>query len=221
MNNSNTQIAPYEWPGRVPAPPHQAKADGMAKFDPYRTAHRALRGRYAVVIICAVVAAVAGAVTGWQTAAPVYQSEGLLRIAYEMPAVIKPTDLTAKIDDFDVFMRGQQQVLGSIRTVERAVRLPAWQATGRGDSATAIDALAHSLTVEHPAGTDYLRITVLDSSPTVAAAAVQSTIEAYREKYNSLEDDFQRARVERLTEAKKRCSDELEKCGQQLDVVVK
>jgi hypothetical protein len=51
-------------------------------------AHRALRGKYWIVIILGLICGFGGAKVGLKLGKPVYRSEGMIRIAYRSPPVL-------------------------------------------------------------------------------------------------------------------------------------
>ena len=161
---------------------------------------QALRGRYFLATVLGLVTGVICALVGWELGNNLYQSEGLIRIAYTKPAVIRESDLNRPIAMYDAFMRSQQLLITSRRIVEMALHSETWQATGRGDSSAMLESFARELSVEQPKGTEVLRITFTDRDPNVTAAAVNSIIRAYEADYKDLDGSMQQKRIRLLTD---------------------
>src|ERR1700733_12468837 len=78
-----------------------------------RVVHRALRGHYQRTMGLAVLLGMIGAAVGWLMAGPLYRSEGMVRIASALPAVLAPTDENQPIPMFQSFIQAQQGIVSS------------------------------------------------------------------------------------------------------------
>ncbi|MGE5611716.1 MAG: hypothetical protein ACM359_20890, partial [Bacillota bacterium] len=146
----------------------------VAQVDLYRTACRALRGRYLLVTMLGLLGAVAGATLGWKRGTALYRSEGLIQIAYSRPSVTNQAEHSVPLEIVQTFLQSQQAVLSSRRVLDMALQDPAWIATRRGASPAVIGHFADNLKVEYRPNTDYLRISFTDRDPATTAAAVKS-----------------------------------------------
>src|SRR5690349_6081455 len=145
--------------------------------------HRALRGRYIVVVLLALIGGAAGGYGGYKVIKPTFQSEGLLKIAYTLPQVMGPTDQNEAVAQFDTYMQSQRLVITSRRVIDRAVQEPSW-ARVAGDLPDMPDRwFAEHLTVDIKPRSEFIALRVTDSSPARAAAAVNAVMVAYREVY--------------------------------------
>src|SRR5438552_5829291 len=148
--------------------------------DIYQEALRVLRGRYPLAIFLGLLGAALGAAAGYVFKPPLYRSDSLLRIAYTLPPVMKETDQNRPIAMFEGYVKSQIEVMKSQRVLSAALRQPLWRQTGRGGSFLVIRDFIENVSIEHPGNTDYLHITYEDADPAVAAAAVNSLLEAYQ-----------------------------------------
>lgn len=157
-----------------------------------------LRGRVVPAIVLALVGSFVGSILGWHFTAPVYECEGLIRIAYTLPSVMSETDQNGPIAMYETFLRSQQLVMQSRRIIELAFNDPAWQATGLGQSADQVQRFAGGLTVDHPTNTENLRVAFRSGDPVVAAAAVKSIIDVFAVDYGQHEAQLQEERLKVL-----------------------
>jgi Mrp family chromosome partitioning ATPase len=171
-----------------------------AQSELVKRAMASLRGRYVLLIAVGLVIGAAGAVIGRRFGKVLYTSEGLIRIAYVQPKVMKE-DSTMPM--YDAFMRSQQLLMQSRRIVDAALQEDEWLATRRGNSAAALSNFALRLTVEQPKGTENLRVSYQDEDPNVTAAAVNALIHAYEKDYKKADQGLQKKRIDLLTELEK------------------
>jgi polysaccharide biosynthesis transport protein len=165
------------------------------RFGPYKKWHRALRGRYPLVLTLACVCGVAGAYFCSRIQKVQYRSEGLIQIAYELPAVMQKTDQNEPLQMYPEFMQSQVLLAGSREVVSAVLDLPEWKKVA-GDT-TNIEGFASNLIVDNPSHSQALRIAYQSPSPEIAAAAVRAVVAEYIKRYgnNDAQADAQRLKV--------------------------
>jgi len=199
--------APHE--GQALAKP--AQAGNAGSLDPYEIARRALRGRWGWAVALALLTGAAGALFGWRAGKPVYRSEGLIRIAYTVPRVMRQdAQEQVPVEIFQAFVQSQQAVLTSRRVVDQALLDPAWRKTGRGASAAVIQDFAENLKAESKPGSDLLTVTYTDTNPNVAAAAVKSIIHAYQALYSGENSQIQQEQLQALEKRRRELQADLD-----------
>jgi len=209
----------------APAEPESAAAPARKKFDPemdlYAKVLFALRGRWWLAAVLAIVGGSVGAYFGYRYKPMTFRSEGLIQIAYSRPKVLHDSDQGQSLQMFESHLGAQTQVITSRNVVEQALATPTWAKTGRGNSPRTITEVAMHLSAEHPANTDQIHIRFVDQDPDTAAAAVNSVITAYIEYYNkhaSYEGsrEFEKQRLAILEDRRQQLSGRLEKLEAQL-----
>src|SRR4051794_19219365 len=163
----------------------EGSAPNPQESDFMRCALAALRGRCALVAILGVLFGGAAAAAGWKLGKRLYQSEGLIRVAYTKPVVVRETDQNRPIAMYEAFMRSQQLLMSSRRIVDLALKTNTWRATGRGDAVAVLAEFAENLKVDRPAGTENVRVSYTDEDSTITAAAVNAIIQAYQSDYKA------------------------------------
>src|SRR3954463_1759999 len=113
-----------------------------------RLVHRALRGRYRFTVLLVLLAAGIGTAIAWQLAGPLFRSEGMVRIASALPAVIKETDQNRPIPMFDSFIQAQQEMVTSRAVLEAAVQDEAWRTVPMTEKKPSVEDLAMRLKAE-------------------------------------------------------------------------
>jgi Mrp family chromosome partitioning ATPase len=149
-------------------------------FKLYRAAHRALRGRYPLLILLGLAGVIGGALSAFKHFKPVYRSDGLVRIAFQRAALSDEAEKLRQLAAFEEFLQEQVHFMASRSVVERA-----FQNWGRRDPRQSteqqISNFARNLTVLHPVNTEHLTVSFLDGDPAAAAAGVRAVIIAYLE----------------------------------------
>ncbi len=181
------------------------------KFDFWRNAHRALRGRYRFAIGLAVVCAIAGAAIGSRFGQRIYSSTGLVRIASVRPQVLRATDQNTPMAMFDGFIQAQRDVMISREMIQSATQEETWKRAKRSGQAPTDEQFAAALKVETRPRSDHLKITFTDKDPAIAAAAVQSIIAAYQQTYVNEQDRVEAQRVDELKSRQAGLAAELKK----------
>jgi Mrp family chromosome partitioning ATPase/uncharacterized protein involved in exopolysaccharide biosynthesis len=162
----------------------------------FEIAHRALRGKYWLVILLGLAFGFAGAKVGLKLGKPVYRSEGLIRIAYRSPPVLKQADDNLPIEVFDAFLQSQKLLIASRRLTEQAWSDPQLQAMLPSRKKNIED--LGDIKVEQKPGADYLVLSLVDRDPDFAAAAVKAVVKAYESVFRAQSDEFQQQRIARL-----------------------
>lgn len=161
----------------------------------WQIAQRALRGRYRSAVYLGLIGAATGAVLGWLVARPVYQSEGIIRVASALPHVMQETDQNKPLPMFDAYLQAQQAMIGSPRLGRLAMQEPVWRGARPSDSPDTLEGFLAGLKVELKSRSDCLRVSFIHEDPRTAAAGVNAVIEAYQQHYKAREDEQQQHRL--------------------------
>lgn len=167
-------------------------------FDFWRTAQRTLRGRYRRVLTITLLAALTGGYAGWSMGKRLYTATGLVRIASTLPAVMKETDQNRPMANFDGFMQAQREVMSGREVIDTALKEDSWQKLGTRRYTVPGETFASCLKVDTRARSDFLQIKFTHKDPTIAAAAVQSLIGAYKQVFVREQERAERPRMELL-----------------------
>ncbi len=153
-----------------------------SKRNAVRAVHRLLRGRYRWVIGLSIVLGGLGAYFGYRRGALIYTSSGAVRVNYTIQRVLYPDDETGVLPGFDAFVEAQATALVGRKVIEMAVTEPQWVAVHPAPptDSTVVE-LMRRLKVTRK--TDVLQVEFSDIDPSVATAAVNSVIDAYRKLY--------------------------------------
>lgn len=190
-----------------------ASESGAVKypFDPWRIVRRALIGRYRLACCLGLIVGGMGAVIGWAMSAPVYRSEGMIRIAAAAPQLTDDSEQAHSMPMFDAYLQSQQIVLTSRDVLEMAVMDKAWQALGRKASPMDVQLLANNLKVEFRPHTDYLRVYFTDPDAATAAAGVRSVINAYEKTFATQQTEQRHQRLKVLEDRRTALTGRLDK----------
>ncbi|HWE97974.1 MAG TPA: cellulose synthase operon protein YhjQ/BcsQ [Tepidisphaeraceae bacterium] len=184
------------------------------------TLRDALAGRWFAVITTGLITASVAAWAGWAAGTPIYMSEGLIRIAYQVPAVFRGQDQDAiPVEIYEALLQSQQAMISSRPLLEAALHEPEWASTGRGASRLAVDQFANEMKVEHKTGTDYLRVSFTDRDPAAAGAAVRSVVAAFSQAYRTQEEASQQQRLHALQQRQQELSSRLDGVRKQADAI--
>ena len=162
-----------------------------ATFDVRRIVHQALRGRYVLSLVLGLIVGGAFGALAWKMGRPVYYSEGIVRIQYSLPAVLGGTE-NRPLANFEQFMLSQRMVITSRRVIELASQDPVWRQHGDTSAASLVEYYTDNLKVDIRPRSEFIAISVTDSDPGMAAAAVVAMINAYSEYYNQQEKEQDR-----------------------------
>lgn len=200
------QVEP-EMPPEHPAPQEKAAPDL------YAIALGALRGRYILAVVLGIIGMAVGGWQGWNHGSRVYRCEGLIHI---FSTQLRPNEgINQQVAE--AYMRQQQYAITSDTFIQAALRDPAWQETGRGDSPLTKADFAEKLKVERPAGTtEFLRIAYESGNPNVAAAAVRAVFSVFRVYHEKQVEEAQSVRLSVLDGPEKARNDRLKEIDEEL-----
>jgi capsular exopolysaccharide synthesis family protein len=146
---------------------------------PIRWLRRVLRGRYRLAIGAAALAGCIGAVAGYFSLPPKYESRGLIRIEGTPPAILYPTFSSQTQYDFDAYIAAQEALLRSRHVLETAVDSTAMRKAGWKAGRAGIAALQQGLSVRRPRAQRFMHVSVTHADPELAHAAVNAVLQAY------------------------------------------
>lgn len=157
---------------------------------------RGLRGHYLMAIALGIVFGGAGAAAAWKLGYPVYESEGLIRIANARPQVLTATDQNEAIPGgmFDTFMQSQKLLISSHRVVDSAVQDPIWKAMDRAVPQPPDKFFAEQMKVDVRSRSEIIQVSVDDRDPATACAAVTAILNAFNDYYTTEEKRTERQR---------------------------
>src|ERR1700722_3717422 len=162
-----------------PSTPVNGTPRTESDFNFVRHVRLALRGRYGWVVGLGILAGALCGYAGWKLGHPTYLSSGLVRIAYELPEVMSETDQNGPMQMFDTFMQSQKLLITSRQVLDVALQDPIWHTTGHDVPADPDNFFRRYLTVTIGPRSEYIQIQVSYTDPGVAAAAVNSIVNAY------------------------------------------
>lgn len=197
----SSAIAPYEQRRRVVSRERQSETTDYK--DLARLIHTTLRGRYLLAIFLGLITGSAAAWTTARLVRPKYHSEALLRIAYTLPQVLQETDQNGPLAMFEAFITSQKILITSRRVVDLAIGDPIWKTAVREVPKYPDRYFAENLKVEIKPRSEFIQVSFTDPDPATAAAAVNATVKAYSQVYNTQDKQLERQRFGVLEEAQK------------------
>ncbi len=139
----------------------------------------ACRGRWnATGLLLGMLGDAGGALVGWVTARPMYQCEGIVYIAPNMPTPQDPAGVNV-LPFFNGFVAYQVQLLESIHVANLAVATTPWQKSGEGATAEVAQRFFDRRSIVHKPDTQHILVRFTDPSPDVALAGVRALLDAY------------------------------------------
>jgi len=148
---------------------------------PLRLVHRALRGRYGLAALVAVLLAVTCGIVGYNATAPKYRSRGLVHVEATLPTILYPTQETQVPPMFDAYVAAQTAYLSSGNLLAAAVERPEMQAAGWPSGPEGVSELSQSLAVSRERGEHTISVTVTHRDPRQAHTGVNAILAAYAE----------------------------------------
>ncbi|HHN77260.1 MAG TPA: hypothetical protein ENK11_01105 [Phycisphaerales bacterium] len=179
--------------------------------NPVLLLHRALRGRYWLAALLAVLFGVPGALVGYSLSQPKYTSRAVLEASPTLPALLYENELNEKLPAFEAFVRQQGARLMSERVLSKALDNDALKEAGWPAGTEGMIRLRSSLGVSTPKKTNQIIVTVTDPDPKLArlaAAAVIESYEAIRKEFESTSFGQREQELERLRDRYQRDRDE-------------
>jgi Mrp family chromosome partitioning ATPase len=184
-----------------------ARAD--VRFDFWRVAHRALRGRYRIAALLALAGAAAGTLAGTLLGQRLFSSTGLVRLAFSTPQSGRDGEPPHPMPMLDGLLQAQKDVMSSREVLEAAARDELWTRVAGGRHTATPQWLASGLKVETRPKSDHLRVTFTDHSPALASAAVRSVIAAYQQAFIREQERSEKERVEQAESRRNALADQL------------
>ncbi len=148
---------------------------------PLRVIHCALRGRYRVAALLALVLAATCSIVGYNATSPKYTSRGLVHVEPTLPTILYPTEESRVPPLFDAYVAAQTAYLESGRLLAEAVDRPEMQAAGWPSGPEGVSALSEALTVYRARNEHTISVTVTHREAHLAQAGVNSILAAYAE----------------------------------------
>lgn len=179
-----------------PAPSHHHGGGGQHSL--FAKVHRLLRGRYVLTITMAAVLAAAGAIGGFMSTKPAYESRGALQYRFMIPIALTG-GVTQTMGRPEAYVMGQAQLLLSERTIQKAMMSEAWKKLGVGTGPDQQQQLRDALDANlAPATIDMLYVTCRSIDREYADTAVREVIHAYEDIYKTQSDNIADARIQTL-----------------------
>ncbi len=148
---------------------------------PLRLVHRALRGRYGLAALAAVLLAATCGIVGYNATAPKYRSRGLVHVEATLPTILYPTQESQVPPMFDAYLAAQTAYLSSGNLLAAAVKRPEMQAAGWPTGPEGVSELSQALAVSRARGEHTISVTVTHRDPRQAHTGVNAILAAYAE----------------------------------------
>jgi Mrp family chromosome partitioning ATPase len=196
-------------PGFAPQPTEPPEPE-----NPLLLVHRALVGRYPLLIVLALVGGALGGAAGYFAVKPTYRSTGVVHIAPSMPKVMFGTEASDIIPRFDSYIRTQAELLRNQRTVDQALASEKWREAARSYLPNLTENQARALfdtalTIEVPRSSEYINVTFDHDLQPVATAAVQSVLDAFETSFNTAQRAAESARNTLLEDRRSRLNSQI------------
>lgn len=208
-------------PSQMPGLPMGGIADqnipGQQPTSPIATVHRVMRGRYKWAILLAIVTGSIGAVAGWLSEQPTYQSVGFIRVQPQLDPYLFSNDATKPMPMFESFMSAQSRVIESRRVVEKAMRSDTWQSIDTQTTDEATGDFISALRVRNSGQIIY--ITFLDEDRQAAMRGVQSVINAYMEIFGERDQLEDARRIQALEDRRTKLNAEVRSNEQRINAL--
>lgn len=146
------------------------------QISPMRVIHRSLRGRYRPALAAALATSAAFGLFAWSTVKPVYTSTGLIRVSPTTSHVLSGTELAAP--GFDSYVAAQSAMIGAQGVLEPALAGAEFAGLG-GTVEQRMTRVSRSLSAASKRGEELVRVSMSDTSPRTAKAAVDAIMRAY------------------------------------------
>ena len=199
-----------------PAPSRPAQS-----LDVRRIVHESLRGRYLLAVVLGLLTGAAFGAVAWKMSRPIYYSEGIVRIAYTLPTVLQETEQNRPLANFEQFMMSQRMVITSRRVLEMAAQDPIWRQRGREVPPGLVEFYAESAKVDVRPRSEFIAISVTDTDPGMAAAAVVALVNAYADYFNNQEKHVERQVLGLLEDRQHASQGEIDQLEARLRVAAK
>jgi succinoglycan biosynthesis transport protein ExoP len=160
---------------------------GPTKHTPLKRLHRLLRGRYPLAIFLGLVGGSAGAIAGFLSMQPRFQSEGLILIN---PMITTPNPNDPVVPMVGMFLASQTTIIQSEPVADAALNDPDFRAAYAkaypGQDLPESAVFLASLDAETLRGAFNIKVTFSDRNPQVAQAGTTAAIRAYMSLYGDV-----------------------------------
>jgi succinoglycan biosynthesis transport protein ExoP len=202
-HNGNNALA-----AGIAPPAHTPPPSGLKKI------HRLLRGKYPMVIGLGLALGIAGALAGFFSKKPMYESHGRIYLSPTIPSARGSLD--EPVPGFGTFLHSQAAVIDSIDMVQLALKNPKWLAQGGSKDDSAVDAFYANLDVEEMPNTSLIQIAYSDPDPVTAKIGATVMCEAYQDFYESEDPLLLTHKINQLDNSRSRIGNDLELLRAQL-----
>jgi succinoglycan biosynthesis transport protein ExoP len=167
-----------------------------APRSPMKKAHRLLRGRYPLAIFLAAAGAAAGAVAGYTSVPPKFQSTGTVLIN---PMVITENALPNQLTNAAQFEQVEQGLLSSPSVVDAALKqedfVNAWKAAYGSRSLPTQAEFIAEIDIAHAKGDGLIHASFDDRNKDVAVAGCRSLFHAYMQEHGSIDPIYHQDKI--------------------------
>jgi len=178
--------------------------------------HRLLRGRYPLAITLAVVCGVAGAIGGFFSRKPLYQSNALIQIKSTVPDSERLQHPDVELPGYYSFVRAEILAMSSPDVIRAALQSPQWRALRPGGEDQIVP-FSTNLDVAQDPNSDLIKLTFSDPNPEVAKAGANCICRSYLDWYQSHDPSGNENKKRLLEQHRDQLSDQLARLNYQLD----
>ncbi len=157
--------------------------------NPLLIAHRALRGRYVVAVVLAVIVGCAGSYAGWIATKPMYESQGWIRAFPRQQRILYETPENTAIPMFDAYVKAQAELAKSRRVIDLALSQPEMRASAWPLPPVGVSALANALSVNSGKGSELISVVVSHPDPQLAQVGANAVLIAFMQ-YQAEQDSL-------------------------------
>jgi polysaccharide biosynthesis transport protein len=203
--NPNARALPAAEAAEFPQESAPVQAPATGHDHPFVKLHRILAGRYHWAILLGLLLGGAAGGAAHYLVKNVYRSPGALQIA---PMQSDPLlGQVAIMPMYNSYMDAQVQIITSTRTIQMAMESPDWKAAMRKAPPHSLNDFTDGLKVKHERDGEVIEISYDDRDPQVAAAAVQSIVDAYMRIHTEFAATDQQKTFSILEDERKRLTD--------------
>ncbi len=183
--------------------------------------HRLLRGRYILTFTLAGILAVLGALAGYMTQEPVYQSFGAIHVSPRITRVLYDNNQNTSPKEFSGLVSSQVGYLQSNRVLSLALESDRVRALREVSGLYTADMIGSGLDIRtNRKMPEFINVTYEHIDREVAKAVVQSVIESYMELFGDRENELNRPElVNTLNERKTDLEKQRESLTSQIRVI--
>src|SRR5262249_44768262 len=150
---------------------HAAKPMGLKKL------HRILRGRYPLAVGLGLICGILGAVGGFLTQRPMYESVAMIDVK---PSILRPGENGDQpMANYQVFVKSQMGLLQSRDLVLHALDKPEWRALGKPNGDEGLLVFMKNYDVDNTPPSGLIKVSVMDRDPKAAQVGAQCITNAF------------------------------------------